>query len=319
MQNLSVSGSVSGNNYVGGVVGDNDGGRVENCYNTGAVSGGEDVGGVVGWNNVSGIVTNCYNTGKVTGSADSSNVGGVVGQNSDSSRVENCYNTGAVSGGEDVGGVVGDNGGSGTVTGCYFLTGTAGKGIGNEEDAEGAAAVKDLSDLCENFKSDPWTISENLDRPVLKDNHEDDGSEQHPYEIFTATQLENFRDLVNGKDGNPAAWAVLMENIDLEGSETKPWTPIGIISQQYSGTFDGNGKTISGLYIKNTSSDTDYQGLFGFVGSEGTVQNLTVTGSVSGNNYVGGIAGQNGGRITDCAFSGNVNVSGNYVGGVVGA
>ena len=338
VQNLSVSGTVSGRMYVGGVVGDNRGNvincafsgsvsgsghvggvvgynnsSVENCYNTGSVNGSIEAGGVVGLNS-GGNVENCYNIGEVSGM----HVGGVVGYND--GPVKNCYNTGKVTGSSDyshIGGVVGYNH-SDSVIGCYFLTGTAEKGIGSDDSATGATAVDDLNELCQKFKDDTntWTIHPVLGRPVLNENKEGGlGTKEHPYEIKTAAQLENFRDLVNDENGNPAAWAVLMENITLNSSEE--WEPIGNSeSTAYTGTFDGQNFKISGLYID--SSGVDYKGLFGFVGSEGTVQNLTVTGSVSGNNYVGGIAGQNGGRITDCAFSGNVNVSGNYVGGVVG-
>ncbi len=113
VQNLSVSGSVSGDAYVGGVVGENSGSStVENCYNTGEVSGNRYVGGVVGLN---------------------------------SGSVENCYNTGAVnSSGNRVGGVVGHNAADGNVTGCYFLQTTEVndklQGIG---DGSGSATAKD--------------------------------------------------------------------------------------------------------------------------------------------------------------------------------
>ena len=357
VQNLTVSGDINGGMYVGGVVGNNEA-SVENCYNTGKVSGsGNSVGGVVGNNH--GSVENCYNTGEVSGSGNS--VGGVVGNNHGS--VENCYNTGEVSGNKYVGGVVGLNSGNvencyntgqvngsgnyvggvvgldgGNVTGCYFLKGTAGSGIGNG--SGDAADVKDLSDQ-DQFKGwdfiDTWRISKSLNRPVLQDNAQDGlppglGTEASPYEISTADQLENFRDIVNGASGNPAAWAELTDDIDLSEicseEEGDSWTPIGTSSSKpYSGTFDGNGHTISGLYIKNTSSDSDYQGLFGYLGTsgdnKGTVQNLTVSGSVSGNNYVGGVVGYNdGGIVTGCTFSGSGSGTGvtgnNYVGGVVG-
>ncbi len=377
-----VSGPDSGNSvidsYVGGVVGRNFGGTVENCYNTGSVKGpdsvsgsyvggvvGDNVGNVVGYNR--GTVENCYNTGTVTGTDDY--VGGVVGYNYSGGSVTNSYNTGEVSGKISVGGVVGYNHSGGSVTGCYFLQQGELQGIGDDADATGAAVVNDLPELCKKFENvtDTWTISENLDRPVLKDNHEDDGSEDHPYEIFTATQLENFRDLVNGEGdqaANPNAHAKLMNDINLssvcgenagESGQPVSWTPIGTTSKPYSGTFDGANYTISGLYID--SSDTDYQGLFGYLGTsgdnKGTVQNLSVSGSVSvshGENvggivgynfsgtvtncafsgsvggmfscsYVGGIVGYNSsGTVTNCAFSGSVSgsVSGNYVGGVVG-
>ena len=376
VQNLSVSGSVSGHLYVGGIAGQNGGritdcafsgsvsgvstvggvvgvnrGTVKNCYNTGTVTGSDSpVGGVVGYNGSGGSVTNCYNTGTVTGTDDY--VGGVVGYN-DGGRVENCYNTGSVSGGIYVGGVVGYNDGgsvtnsyntgavsgnrsvggvvglnssssaSGTVTDCYFLQQDPEiPGICGGE-TTGATAVNDLTALCNALNTDTWTISENLSRPVLTSNHEDDGTKDHPYRIFTATQLETFRDLVNDEGGNPTAHAKLMNNIDLkdvcgkdagESEEEVSWEPIGnSFSNSYSGTFDGNGKTISGLYIGTTANN---QGLFGRV--SGTVQNLTVSGSVnSSGDYVGGIVGNNSGTFENCAFTGSV--SGDwYVGGVVG-
>ena len=148
------------------------------------------------------------------------------------------------------------------------------------------------------------------------------------YQISTAAELREFAKLVNG--GKTDADAILTANIDLNpnmeisedgtvtnGSDLDQWTPIGNSSQQYSGTFDGDGHTISGLYIN--SSDND-QGLFGYVSGSGKVQNLSVSGSVKGNDYVGGVVGyNNGGTVTGCIFSGSGSVSGDwYVGGVVG-
>ena len=357
VQNLSVSGSVSGGRHVGGVVGYNDGGRVENCYNTGSVTSSVGpVGGVVGYNSSIGSVKNCYNTGSVTSSG--SLVGGVVGYN-DGGSVTNSYNTGDVTGGSYVGGVVGDNsgpvkncyntgsvtgtydyvggvvgsssGGSGSVTDCYFLKQDPKiPGIGDDDSATGATGLtadqfKDQNSFTKwDFGSTDtpgiWEINATLNRPVLKDNHEDDGSKDHPYEIFTATQLENFRDLVNDEGGNPNAHAKLMNDIDLEGNEKNQWTPIGSISSRYTGTFNGNGHKIENLYINTTDSGADNQGLFGGLDQGGTVQNLTVSGNVSGDWHVGGVVGyNNGGTVTGCIFSGSGSVSGGmYVGGVVG-
>ena len=329
--NCYNTGSVKGNSYVGGVVGDN-GGSVENCYNTGAVnSSGNYVGGVVGDNR--GSVKNCYNTGAVSGS--DWYVGGVVGLNR-GSTVENCYNIGEVSGpdsvsGSSVGGVVGYNI-IGNVTNCYFLQGTAEKGIGVNEgnDSADATRVDDLDALCNALASDinTWSISPFYDHPVLKTNPEGgDGTAAHPYEIKTADQLETFRDLVNGEGGNPDAHAKLMNDIDLssvcgenagESGQSVSWTPIGNEDHLYTGTFDGNGNTISGLYINNSTAD--YQGLFGRVNG-GTVQNLTVSGNVSGDRHVGGVVGYNSsGTVTGCTFSGSGSVTGREdVGGVVGS
>ena len=108
----------------------------------------------------------------------------------------------------------------------------------------------------------------------------------------------------------------LMENIALSG--TNNWTRIGNTSRNFTGSFDGQGHTITGLNINRTTED--YQGMFGYIASGGIVQNVgLVGGSVSGKEYVGGVAGYNNyGSIVDCSTTGSVNGSDYYVGGVVG-
>ena len=121
-ENCYVTGTISGSgSNVGGVVGFNVGGMINNCYNTSDVTlkgSGSNVGGVVG-NSGPGTVENCYNTGDVT-ITNTGSVGGVVGWNN-IGTVENCYNTGVVTGNDyhAVGGVVSNN--SGTVENCFFL------------------------------------------------------------------------------------------------------------------------------------------------------------------------------------------------------
>ena len=155
---------------------------------------------------------------------------------------------------------------------------------------------------------------------------EGDGTAINPYKIATAEQLDEFRKIVEG--GDTDANAILTDDIvlnektevDDNGAVTNQeklseWTPIGNSSRSYRGTFDGDGHTISGLYI---DSNADYQGLFGYVSGSGKVQNLSVSGSVKGNSYVGGIAGQNLGSVENCHNTGSVKGSG-HVGGVVGS
>lgn len=137
------------------------------------------------------------------------------------------------------------------------------------------------------------------------------GTESDPYQISTAAQLKRFRDIVNGTGGqtpNRGACAVLTNDIVLNdgtfdangtytpgSSNTAPeeWTPIGKYTDDndktpYTGTFDGQGHTIKGLYV-NSASDA-YVGLFGCL--EGAaVRNLTVDGYVQGYKTAGGIAG----------------------------
>jgi hypothetical protein len=122
-----VNASVTGNDYVGGLVGYN-GGTVSNSSSSGSVTGKEDVGGLLGWNG--GTVSKSYSAGTVTGN---SAVGGLVGW-SGGGTVSNSYSTGSVTGDKYVGGLVGYNGGTvtksystGSVTGKEYVGGLAGE------------------------------------------------------------------------------------------------------------------------------------------------------------------------------------------------
>lgn len=153
------------------------------------------------------------------------------------------------------------------------------------------------------------------------------GTAEDPYQISSAEELYWFAGLVNG-DANiigtdtqqdTSACAVLTADIDLADIQ---WTSIGKDeSNAYIGTFDGQGHTISGLNVNNSTSD--YAGLFGYVGGDfwdGMVKNVSVSGAVTGNgNYIGGVCGYIDvyGRIENCSFSGTVN-GGDNLGGVCG-
>ncbi len=135
VQNVGIADSyLCGSQSIGAVAGSNRG-TVTGCYNTGTVSGTNYVGGVVGACIGEAILVGCYNTGTVSGT---SSVGGVAGSNH--GTVTDCHNTGAVSGSSSVGGVVGWN--QGTCTNCYFdstvYTGDAiGNNYGTATDVEG--------------------------------------------------------------------------------------------------------------------------------------------------------------------------------------
>ena len=168
-----------------------------------------------------------------------------------------------------------------------------------------------------------------------------DGSIENPYQISNADELYWFAALVIGDKSvsgitiaNPKSCAKLMNDItvnegvlDASGNlnSGKPfieWTPIGI-HLNYSGTFDGQGHTVSGLYLDNTG--TAYVGLFGI--NCGTIQNVGVVDSYfNGEDYVGGVCGMNlhdgtegimSVTISNCYNTGAVNGR-RYVGGVCG-
>lgn len=129
--------------------------------------------------------------------------------------------------------------------------------------------------------------------------------------IYSGEGLKVAADVVNS--GDTDLNITLDNDIDLTGIE---WTPIGTESRPYTGTFDGNNKTIRGLEINQ--SGTDNVGLIGYLGSEGKVQNVVLANiSVSGANYVGGIAGQTYGTVENCSVNGTVTGQ-NQTGGIVG-
>ena len=184
------------------------------------------------------------------------------------------------------------------------------------------------------------------------------GTEAEPFVLKTADHLAWFRDFVN--EGNMKACAKIADDVkeidmstvchkaDTEKQVAElSWTPIGnFASNKYQGTFDGNGKTISNLYIINAASE--YLGFFGYA-EKGSIKNITFdnakvkstvalcTGilagfeelciieniktlancSVEGKDHVGGIAGRASGDIGNCENHAMVNGA-NFVGGIVG-
>ena len=134
------------------------------------------------------------------------------------------------------------------------------------------------------------------------------------YTVYNADGLLNIAELVNG--GKTDINITLDKNIDLTG---KDWTPIGTnYDNSYKGTFDGGGHTITGLTV--TTYDK-YAGLFGWLNSAGTVKNVVMEGVQITNNhssgFAGGVVGNSWGTIENCSVSGSVNGE-VYVGGVVG-
>ncbi len=156
------------------------------------------------------------------------------------------------------------------------------------------------------------------------------GTEEDPLRIETEAQLAALAWTVN-HNSLPASlpeypYLILVNDLDLsdyddEDSYGKGWAPIGgyynedTESYAFSGTFDGNHKTIRGLYIER---DERYVGLFGYI-KDGTVKNLTVEdGDVTGYAATGGIVGcLYGGQIENCVFSGSVTGE-DGTGGIVG-
>ena len=136
------------------------------------------------------------------------------------------------------------------------------------------------------------------------------------YTVYNANGLMNIAELVNG--GKSDINITLDTDIDLTG---KDWTPIGTdYDNSYKGTFDGGGHTITGLTF--TTNDK-YAGLFGYLNRAGTVKNVVMEGVQITSNQIyggsiGGVVGYSWGTIENCSVSGSVSGT-VYVGGVVGA
>lgn len=160
----------------------------------------------------------------------------------------------------------------------------------------------------------------------------------NPYLISTAQDLFDLAKAVNEDKNNYDYYSFLLTNdIDLKTNASNPWTPIGNSAsaqgQQFLGSFDGGGYTVSGLYVEGTHG---YAGLFGVVGmsnqtTRAEVKNLRVEGKVfverdSSLFYAGGVAGfvGQGAKITDCSFQGTVETTvdnraiAGYTGGIAG-
>lgn len=154
------------------------------------------------------------------------------------------------------------------------------------------------------------------------------------FQIKNAGNLYWFAEYVNA--GHTTANAILVDDITINPGEmtvngqgevkfdgnapTYIWTPIGTASNSYKGTFNGNGYTISGLYMNDPAEDNDNVALFGYVAEGGEVKDICVANSYfSGNQSVGTIVGYNNGSLKNCSnWNSMVVGSGNNIGGITG-
>ncbi|HML75218.1 MAG TPA: GLUG motif-containing protein [Anaerohalosphaeraceae bacterium] len=317
IKNMGVENVVIvGNDFVGGLVGQNSGGSITACCVTGSVNGSYAVGGLVGYN-LSGTIISCYAVDSVSGS---SNIGGLVGSND--GKMKFSYAIGEVNG-YSVGGLVGYSS-SGTITSCFWdtqITGqngsSGGKGLTTEQ-------MKTLSIYQNaNWADHGWVMNDGVDYPRLSWEKIDglpiphpkqiplagSGTADDPYLVNTAEDfvLLSWYSEILGKHIKQIA------DLDLSGFKIYPIGDLG----SYSGVFNGDGHTISNVVIGDPNSD--YVGLFSNVNSLGHIQNLGVENVVIvGRDYVGGLVGFNSGAITSCYVAGTVSGFADYVGGLVG-
>ena len=341
-----------GFNYVGSICGYKWNSAITNCYNKSNISGTNIVGGICGYNDGS-TITNCYTTGNIcgifiTGSVCGYNIGGTIA---------NCYYdktfSNSVAVGYNTNGKVSDNVisksteqfASGEV--AYLLQGDQTEAVwGQTLTGKNAQAYPVLNgekiylgfEKCNsnekkyiNNEKPIHTFSEDSNGFCIGCNYgyeKPETDENNIYQISNAGELYWFMENVNA--GNTSANAVLTADIvvneSLDGNPRK-WFPIGYWYDRngdgykedvyYTGIFDGQNHTISGLYFNNFNQVCI--GLFGQISKSAEIKNVGVINSFfSGNNNIGGICGYNYGTITNCYNTDDVTGLSDNVGGVCG-
>jgi filamentous hemagglutinin family protein len=329
--------------HMGGLVGQNTG-QIDQSYATGPVSNSAlFAGGLVGENDSS--ITNSYALGSVAGT---DYVGGLVGLNSGGATISRTYATGAVSGSAAVGGLVGYND-FGTVSQSYWDTGTTGQidGAGTLNGGSFSATGLTTTQFADTANFPGWGFGSSVNAAgcaagtascwVIVDA---EGSLNNSGGVSGATRpmllSEYSTNIVNAHqlqlvDVNPNASYTLGADIDLAGalasdsgiwftSNTNPsqygFAPLGSSANPFSGTFSGQGHTISNLLMSQTAGES--LGLFGTIGYTGSVNGIgLVGGSVTADTAVGALAGTNEGSITGSYATSNVTGT-SEVGGLVG-
>jgi hypothetical protein len=296
----------------------------------------QELGGMVGTNG--DYIANCYAGGNVQGGIGCNYLGGLVGNNHAIYNLDStwrspgviylCYAVGKVSGGSKsngLGGLVGEAGRSyiGSsfwdieASGISISSGGVGLGTAEMQDANTYTAAQwDLVGERANGTADLWFIPENGRYPVLTVLSETyqppgldgSGTEYDPYRIATPEDLGTINQYDN------SAYYKLTQDIDLSGIT---WSTSPIAT--FDGTFDGAGFVISKLTIQGVAD----LGLFGTVCEGAIIRNLGITSAdIMGeevSEFVGGLAGQNGGHIIDCSVDGYTGgVRYGYIGGLLG-
>ncbi len=370
-----VTGSVRGNNDVGGLVGDNSHGTISVSYSTMSVFGGDNVGGLTG-DNSRGTISASYATGPVAGV---DNVGGLAGDNFNSA-ISASFATGPVSGASDVGGLLGRSDSGSTVASSYWDTESSGQsasagGVGKST-AELQAPTWNTG-IYSTWSAGQWDFGTEAQYPALKTDFDGNGTstwqefgkQRTDYdadndgliEIGNLSELNAIRWDLNGNgvaddsDDNASYWAVfpnpasnmgcpasgctgyeLDADLDFDTNNNgladagdehwnggNGWMPIGYFTSnadtEFDAVFEGNGHTISNLFINGSGSN--YLGLFGAAESASHIRNLGLENiqvdASGGGDRVGGLAGFHRGTVSATYTTGSVRGN-DHVGGLVG-
>ncbi|WP_426075096.1 YDG domain-containing protein [Janthinobacterium sp. DSP2-3-3] len=298
IHNSYASGSVTSTSETGGLVGNNNSGSISNSYATGSVTGQYSVGGLVGKN--TGTVDTSFAAGRLNITAGGSNIGGLIGANSSTNKVKNSF--WSISGtGETY-----SDGGTG-LTDAQMRTASSFTGF-NFTTTPGATGTN-------------WVLV-NVDGGL----NNAGGAAGATYPMLAseyATTIHNAHQLQLMAMAPGAAY-VLGANIDASGTaggkgvwgETG-FIPVGTRDNAFTGSLNGQGHTISGLYIN--LPDTKNVGLIGYTEAGSVISHVGMLGgSISGEDNVGGLVGSNAGLVSDSYATGTISGD-DYVGGLVGA
>jgi filamentous hemagglutinin family protein len=325
--NSYSTGSVSGVNVIGGLVGYNDGGMVSTSYATGPVSGDEILGGLVGYT-LGGTISNSHATGTVTGSGNV--VGGLVGGIYGDAVVSNSYATGAVSGNDYVAGLAGNNYGGaisnsyakGNVNGQEYVGGLVGYNYGggtiSNTFATGVVSGGNSTGGLVGYNT--GTISNSYATGNVSGGSYvgglvgyNTGAISFSYGTGSVTGYQYVGGLAGWNYGGP----VSINNSYATGSVNGSYKTGGLVGANYIGTIINSYATgsvsVTGFYVG---------GLVGY--NTGVIGNSYASGPVSGEELVGGLVGfSSGGEISTSYAIGNVNGIGaansSYeIGGLVG-
>jgi hypothetical protein len=326
VSNCYSNSNVSSNgDNVGGLIGFNDG-SISSCYSTGSVDSSDLVGGLVGKN--SGSIGNCYSNGNVSGDNE---VGGLVGRNGND--VNNCYSVGIVSG-DYAGGLVGCTTFGGSVNDSFWDTQTSGQTTSDGGIGKTTAEMQDVNTFLAagwdfvgetaNGTNDYWIMPVGW-YPLLSTDYKYSGGTgtiEWPYRIANKDDL---MELAATTD-DYGKYFVLTEDINLQGqvftaaiiAPDANLITSGFQGTYFTGKFDGKDYKITNFTI--TGGSNDFIGLFGAIASGGLITNLGLDNfTISGDEYVGGLAGHSGGSIiSNCYSTGDISGSNYYVGGLSG-
>ena len=319
--NCSFRGNVTGaSEKVGGIVGEISGGsKVSGCYVIGNIAGNNDqgvegrngVGGIIGIND-KGTIENCVSLAKsVTGGNVNRIVGRITG-----GKLTNNYawsNTKVNSDTVSADDATGLNGADLTYT-----NGTLSPQF-SEIFGEDNSAWEFTKDGLPILKNVGGTQSIYLPSYIRGTEFQGSGNTaEDPYLIRNVNDLKLLAEKVNNGITYENTYFKQTANIDLK-NETN-WTPIGTMLVEevrpFQGTFDGGGHQITNLKV---TGESGYVGLFGYT-KGAVIKNCNVAGEVNGSRYTGGIVGyaNNNTHILNCSFQGNVEGTGPYVGGIAG-